>query len=196
MDLGLNAGTATEWISFKPSANAWLMNGEEIDLENKTQLIDPSSLKTGWIKISTLGVETEWDERSKGKITNKAEKPNDDPDFRRGILVLMLPVDKEQNPESNWVQWQTNSVGACQGLQDLFVGISKDDKEAFSKNEDKVLKVKYIGSKINNEGKGVTRIPKFEMMGWVDDPTKDFGKDQEKDMKEASSSDDDVENLF
>jgi hypothetical protein len=43
--LGLSDSTA-EYIRFKPSVNAWLVDGDEIDL--KGMLVDPESLRTGW----------------------------------------------------------------------------------------------------------------------------------------------------
>ena len=52
MDLGLIGSGDSKWISFKPSVNAWLVNGEEYTL--KQCLIDPDTLKQAGLK-SRLG---------------------------------------------------------------------------------------------------------------------------------------------
>ena len=44
--LGLENESSGEYIRFKPSVNAWYVDGEEIALKGMS--IDPDSLKTGW----------------------------------------------------------------------------------------------------------------------------------------------------
>ena len=50
IDLGLMSEGNSEYIRFKPSVNAWIADGEEVQLEDV--LFDPSTLKTGWGKIA------------------------------------------------------------------------------------------------------------------------------------------------
>jgi len=199
MDLGFGSGEKTEWISFKPSANGWLMDGEEVDLNGKGILVDPSSIKTGWMKIAQgMAPDCLWDE----KVGRRGERPSED--HKRGFSVMVMPkVKVEDGMNENWKQWQSNSVGAFMGLQDLLSGITRSDKDAFSKNDGKVIQAKYTGSKINDGGVGKTRIPQFDFLGWGNAPTSsqiDVEAEQRKDMEESQSSkdieDDDISNLF
>ena len=57
IDLGLMSEGSSEYIRFKPSVNAWIADGDEIKLEDV--LLDPSTLKVGWGKI-TEGQAPEW----------------------------------------------------------------------------------------------------------------------------------------
>jgi len=200
MDLGFGSSEKTEWISFKPSANFWLMDDVEIDMMGKGILIDPSTIKTGWIKIAQgMAPDCHWDEKV-GK-RNGNDRPSED--HRRGFSVMVLPKIKvEDEMNDKWKQWQSNSVGVFMGFQDLLSSITRADKDAFSKNEGKVIQAKYTGSKVNDGGVGKTRIPQFDFLGWGEAPSSpqiDVEAEQRMDMEESQSSksnDDDVENLF
>ena len=198
MDLGLTGNTEKlNYISFKPSINAWFSNMEtddagemvEIEMGDKPLLLDISSLKTGWIKIEKgMAPDCVWDEKRGDR--KDSDKPSDN--HKRGFSINAM-----HKISHGWLQWQTNAVGSNMGLQDLLSSVSKEHGEnTFAKNSDKVMKVKYTGSKINNEGVATTRIPHFEFVSWVDDPTQDDKsladeKDQAKDVNELSSKTDD-----
>jgi hypothetical protein len=179
MDLGVSvsSGDATEWIAFKPQVNAWLMDSEEHEM--KGCLLDPSTLKTGWIKIAKgEGADCHWDESVGAYRTNP--RPSDD--HRRGFQIMLYIKDH------GWKQWQSNGVGPFQGLQGIFSKLGTD----IEKNEGKVVQLKYTGSEVNDQGKGVTRVPQFEILGWTDNPVNE--EEQSKDMASLSSADD--EDLF
>jgi hypothetical protein len=150
--LGLSESTA-EYIRFKPSLNQWLVDGEEIDL--KGLLIDPSSLKTGWGKISEgAAPEWQWDERP----GVKGHQP--DPEYKRGFSVMVYLS------AHGWREWTTTGSGPKMGLEAVWPAIHN----GASSNEGKVAKVKYNGAVAQAIGKGQTRVPQFELVGWADRP--------------------------
>ena len=154
MDLGLLGSGDSKWVSFKPSVNAWLVNGEEFSL--KETLLDPDSLKTGWLKIEAgMAPEATWDE-SIGKV---GQRPSED--HRRGLQV-MLYLGKDRG----WHQWQTNSVGALRGFSNLWTKVHKE----LAANEGKVAHIEYLKSDLDTKGKGNTRIPIFALLGWKENP--------------------------
>ena len=62
IDLGLMSEGNSEYIRFKPSVNAWIADGDEVQREDV--LLDPSSLKVGWGKITEgQAPEWSWDEK-------------------------------------------------------------------------------------------------------------------------------------
>lgn len=154
MDLGLIGSGDSKWISFKPSVNAWLVNGEEHTL--KQCLIDPDTLKTGWIKIEAGSApDAVWDE-SIGKV---GSRPSDD--HKRGLQVMLY-----LGKDLGWHQWQTSSVGALRGFSNIWSKIHKE----LDDNEGKVAHVEYLKSDIDTKGKGQTRIPVFALLGWKNPP--------------------------
>jgi len=153
--LGLSESTA-EYIRFKPSLNQWLVDGDEIDL--KGLLIDPESLKTGWGKISEgVAPEWSWDERAGVKGTQPS------PDHKRGFSVMVYLKDR------GWREWTTTGSGPKMGLEAVWPQIHN----GAAANPGQVAKVKYNGATAQAVGKGQTRVPQFELVGWADKPEGD-----------------------
>ena len=151
IDLGLMSEGNREYIRFKPSVNAWIADGDEVQLEDV--LFDPSTLKTGWGKIAEgQAPEWLWDE-TLGKRT-----PQPSPDHKRGFSVMLKIKDK------GWREWSANGVGVMMGFNELWqvVGLQWKDKA----NQGKAVHLKYKGAKMEKIGQGTTRIPEFEVKAW------------------------------
>lgn len=150
--LGLSDSTA-EYFRFKPSINAWLVDGEEIEF--KGMGIDPKSLKTGWGKIQEgQAPEWQWDERPgvKGRAP--------DADFKRGFSVMVYINGY------GWREWTTTGSGPKMGLEAVWPAIHN----GAASNDGKMAMVAFNGAKAVSVGKGQTRVPEFELKGWKDKP--------------------------
>lgn len=150
--LGLSESNA-EYIRFKPSLNQWLVDGDEIEMQGL--LIDPESLKTGWGKISEgAAPEWSWDERP----GVKGQQPS--PEHKRGFSVMVYLK------SYGWREWTTTGSGPKMGLEAVWPAIHN----GAGSNAGKVAKVKYNGAVAQAIGKGQTRVPQFELVGWADRP--------------------------
>ena len=151
IDLGLMSEGNSEYIRFKPSVNAWIADGEEVQLEDV--LFDPSTLKTGWGKIAEgQAPEWIWDE------TLGKRPPQPSPDHKRGFSVMLKIKDK------GWREWSANGVGVMMGLNDLWKVVYPQMQKP--ENKDKVVFLKYTGARMEKIGQGNTRIPEFEVKSW------------------------------
>ena len=151
IDLGLMSEGSSEYIRFKPSVNAWIADGDEVQLEDV--LFDPSTLKTGWGKIAEgQAPEWSWDER----LGKKSPPPSSD--HKRGFSVMIKVKDK------GWREWSANGVGVMMGLSELWnvVGLQWKDKD----NQGKAVHLKYKGARLEKIGKGDTRVSEFEVKAW------------------------------
>lgn len=168
-DLGFNVGSDNAWIGFKPSVGIWEASGEEVKFTH--MLLDPSSLKTGWIQIQQgVGPDCHWDE-AVGKVGNRPSE-----DHRRGFQVMVYLK------EGGWHQWQQNQVGVLQGFATVWAEI----KAQMGSNEDKVAVIKYNNFEINSKGKGTTRIPKLELVKWQDYPKDEESASPPPPVKEST----------
>ena len=149
IDLGLMSEGNSEYIRFKPSVNAWIADGEEVQLEEV--LFDPSSLKVGWGKITEgQAPEWSWDE----KLGKKSPPPS--PDHKRGFSVMIKIKDK------GWREWSANGVGVMKGFSELWQVVGLQVKD----NQGKGVHLKYKGARLEKIGKGDTRVPEFEVKTW------------------------------
>ena len=149
IDLGLMSEGNSEYIRFKPSVNAWIADGDEIQLEDV--LLDPSTLKVGWGKIAEgQAPEWTWDE----KLGKKAPSPS--PDHKRGFSVMIKIKDK------GWREWSANGVGVMKGFSELWQVVGLQVKD----NQGKGVHLKYKGARLEKIGKGDTRVPEFEVKTW------------------------------
>lgn len=158
--LGLGGGGGS-YIRFSPSVNGWLFGGEEIT--PKKMIFDIDSTKTGWCRIEAGSPpEWVWDEA----VGRRGAKPGDD--FKRGFSVMVW-----LGPDRGWAEWSSNGSGPGMGFEPLYV-------EAMQQKEDgKALAVQYTGSTPMKVGKGNTRVPNFELLGWVDKPADDGDEAEE-----------------
>lgn len=147
--LGLENESSGEYIRFKPSVNAWYVDGEEITLKGMS--IDPDSLKTGWGLIQEgEAPQWSWDEQ----VGVKAPRP--DGDYKRGFSVMVHLKDH------GWREWSSNGAGVNKGISAIWPEIHKSAPA----NKGKMAGVKYTGSTADTSGKGATRIPNFELVSW------------------------------
>jgi hypothetical protein len=150
--LGLSDSTA-EYFRFKPSVNAWVVDGDEIEF--KGMGVDPSSLKTGWGKIQEgQAPEWQWDERPGVKGSNPGEG------YKRGFSV------KVYIKGYGWREWTTTGSGPKMGLEAIWPAIHN----GAASNDGKMAMVAFHGAKAVAIGKGTTRVPEFELKGWNDKP--------------------------
>ena len=153
MDLGLMNEGGGEFIRFKPSANSWIVDGEEHDLKGFT--LDPSSLKTGWGLIQAgEAPDWQWDQN----LGVKGQKPEGD--YKRGFSVDVFVKDV------GWREWSANGVGVLKGFQ----GLWSDLQGGIAENKGKCVQVSYEKSVSETIGRGQTRIPMFVVGSWVESP--------------------------
>ena len=170
IDLGLMSEGNSEYIRFKPSVNAWIADGDEVQLDDV--ILDPSTLKTGWGKIAE-GQAPEW----LWDVSLGKRPPQPSPEHRRGFSVMLKIKDK------GWREWSANGVGVMKGFQELWgvVGLQVKD------NADKAVLLKYTGARMEKIGQGTTRIPEFEVKAWREMTDKPPVKEEEDPFKESNS---------
>jgi hypothetical protein len=159
--LGLGGGGG-KYLRFAPSINSWQMGKEEIAL---TKIVfDLDSIKTGWGKMAE-GVPPEWvwDEA----VGKRGMKPADI-DFKRGFSVMVW-----LGNERGWAEWSSTGTGPSMGFE-AFAGEAMGQKDD---NPGKVVVAAYKGSTPMKVGKGSTRQPNFEILGWIDRPAADADED-------------------
>lgn len=138
-------------LTYKPAIDEWRLNKERITLGYF--LLYLSTLKTGWVHFAAgEAPDWQWDDD-----TGKAGKPPTN-DHKRGFSVEV------QTEEQGVMTWSGAGYGQCAALEALYndISLSEDDHPG------KVPVVEYTGSEVKKVGKGHTRIPKFEIIDWVD----------------------------
>jgi len=151
MLLGLLTTTKYNNLNYKPSTNEWLYNKEPIEVERLA--LHPTSLMTGWMLFAPgVAPDQHWD-----GVTGKAGK-QPSPDHKRGFSIEV------ETAEQGVMTWSGAGYGQCAALEELFAQISASEGD----HPGKVPVVEYTGSEVKKVGKGQTRIPKFEIVDWVD----------------------------
>lgn len=154
--LGLSSGGGN-YIRFSPSINAWQLGKEEIDL--KKIVFDLDTIKTGWgLMAEGQAPQWIWD----ANVGQRGMKPEGE--FKRGFSVRVW-----LGPDRGWAEWSSTGTGPCMGFEAL-AGEAMAQKGA---NPGKVVAATYKGSTATKIGKGNTRVPSFEIIGWVDRPADD-----------------------
>jgi hypothetical protein len=160
--LGLGGGGG-KYLRFAPSINSWQMGKEEIPLSKI--VFDLDSIKTGWGKMAEgVPPEWQWDEA----VGKRGMKPAD-PDFKRGFSVMVW-----LGNERGWAEWSSTGTGPAMGFE-AFAGEAMAQK---ADNPGKVVVAAYKGSTPLKVGKGSTRSPNFEILGWTDRPADDGDEDE------------------
>lgn len=152
MNLNLSNGGGGNYIRFSPQANAWTNQDGEFELEKF--VFDIDNVQTGWMLIAT-GVFEFLPDDSLGR---KGAQPS--ADHKRGFKVVFY------NKTMGVAEWSANGAGSNMGLEALY-------KQAVAQrmsNPDKLPVVEYKGSRPEKVGKGTTRVPLFEVTGWVARP--------------------------
>ena len=154
MNLNLsNSGSSNgNYIRFSPQANAWSNQDGEFALEKF--VFDIDNVQTGWMLIATGIFEFNADD----SLGRKGAQPT--PEHKRGFKVVFY------NKTMGAAEWSANGAGSNMGLEALY-------KQAVAQrlsNPDKLPVVEYKGSRPEKVGKGSTRVPEFNVTGWVARP--------------------------
>lgn len=153
MNLNLsNSGGSGNYIRFSPQANAWSNQDGEFVLEKF--VFDHENLQTGWMLIAVGVYEFNADE----SLGRKAAQPS--PEHKRGFKATFY------NKTMGVAEFSANGAGANMGLE----GLWKQVQAQAGANVGKLPVVEYTGSRPEKVGKGSTRVPEFNVTGWVARP--------------------------
>jgi len=153
MNLNLsNSGGSGNYIRFSPQANAWSNQDGEFVLEKF--VFDYENLQTGWMLIATGIFEFQPDE----SLGRKSAQPT--PEHKRGFKATFY------NKTMGIAEFSANGAGANMGLE----GLWKQVQAQAGANAGKLPVVEYTGSRPEKVGKGSTRVPEFNVTGWVARP--------------------------
>ena len=153
MNLNLsNSGGSGNYIRFSPQANAWSNQDGEFALEKF--VFDHENLQTGWMLIAVGVYEFNADE----SLGRKAAQPS--PEHKRGFKATFY------NKTMGVAEFSANGAGANMGLE----GLWKQVQAQAGANAGKLPVVEYTGSRPEKVGKGSTRVPEFNVTGWVARP--------------------------
>ena len=153
MNLNLsNSGGSGNYIRFSPQANAWSNQDGEFTLEKF--VFDHENLQTGWMLIAVGVYEFSPDE----SLGRKAAQPS--PEHKRGFKATFF------NKTMGVAEFSANGAGANMGLE----GLWKQVQSQAGANVGKLPVVEYTGSRPEKVGKGSTRVPEFNVTGWVARP--------------------------
>jgi len=153
MNLNLsNSGGSGNYIRFSPQANAWSNQDGEFVLEKF--VFDHENLQTGWMLIATGVFEFQPDE----SLGRKSAQPS--PEHKRGFKATFF------NKTMGVAEFSANGAGANMGLE----GLWKQVQAQAGANVGKLPVVEYTGSRPEKVGKGSTRVPEFNVTGWVARP--------------------------
>ena len=153
MNLNLsNSGGSGNYIRFSPQANAWSNQDGEFNLEKF--VFDYENLQTGWMLIATGIFEFNADD----SLGRKGAQPT--PEHKRGFKATFY------NKTMGVTEFSANGAGANMGLE----GLWKQVQAQAGANVGKLPVVEYTGSRPEKVGKGSTRVPEFNVTGWVARP--------------------------
>jgi len=138
------------YFNYHPADNQFKFDKNEIPL---TELfVDPGSAKTGYGRLEE-GNQPQW--TWDVKIGQAGPKPSDK--HRRGFFIKVCV------PNRGWADWTSVSTGVLIGFDKIFDDIWKQKNQY----PGQIAHLKYCGSKAIRIGKGGTRQPMFELIGWV-----------------------------
>jgi len=153
MNLNLSSGGGNgNYIRFSPQANAWSNQDGEFQMEKF--VFDIENIQTGWMLIATGIFEFAPDD----SLGRKGAQPT--PEHKRGFKVTFY------NKSMGIAEWSANGAGSNMGLEALY----KQAESQAAANAGKLPVVEYKGSRPEKVGKGSTRVPIFEVTGWVARP--------------------------
>ena len=153
MNLNLSGGGGNgNYIRFSPQANAWSNQDGEFQMEKF--VFDIENIQTGWMLIATGIFEFAPDD----SLGRKGAQPS--PEHKRGFKVTFY------NKSMGVAEWSANGAGSNMGLEALY----KQAESQAAANAGKLPVVEYKGSRPEKVGKGSTRVPEFNVTGWVARP--------------------------
>ena len=153
MNLNLSGGGGSgNYIRFSPQLNAWSNQDGEFTLEKF--VFDYENLQTGWMLIATGMFEFIPDD----SLGRKGAQPS--PEHKRGFKAIFY------NRSMLVAEFSANGAGANMGIESLYKQVSAQA----AANVGKLPVVEYTGSRPEKVGKGSTRVPEFNVTGWVARP--------------------------
>jgi hypothetical protein len=168
--LGLGGGGGN-YIRFSPSINSWQFNKDEFDL--KKIVFDLDTIRTGWgLLAEGQAPQWVWDTA----VGQRGVKPEGE--FKRGFSVRVW-----LGPDRGWAEFSSTGTGPCMGFE-AFAGAAMGQKDD---NPGKVVVAAYKGSTPTKVGKGNTRTPNFEILGWIDRPADDADEEEEAPPPKAAA---------
>ena len=179
--LGLNdAADDKLFIRYMPSTNGWFV-GKEDEVDLKYFILNPSSVKTGWGKI-TKGEAPEWvfDEALGKRAIRPGDTEEEKMNFKRGFSVDMFIQ------EEGLRVFSTTTTGSNIGFENVYTEIHAQQGE----NVGKFPVIEYTGSEAIKIGKGNTRVPQFTLVKWVE--SDEFEKNEPNGAYEEPSFDEPV----
>jgi hypothetical protein len=147
-----SGGGSGSYVRFSPAANAWTNQDGEIQIGKV--VFDIDNVVTGWLELG-VGVRDWQPDAALGK-----KGPQPTANHKRGFSVVFY------SKALGTVEWSSNGVGPCMGMEALF----KQCSEQHAANLGKLPVVEYTGSRMEKIGKGTTRIPAFTITNWIARP--------------------------
>ena len=153
MNLNLSGGGGSgNYIRFSPQLNAWSNQDGEFTLEKF--VFDYENLQTGWMHIA-VGI---FEFIPDATLGQKGAQPS--PEHKRGFKAIFY------NKSMLVAEFSANGAGANMGIESLYKQVSAQA----AANAGKLPVVEYTGSRPEKVGKGSTRVPEFNVTGWVARP--------------------------
>jgi len=148
-----NSGGSGNYIRFSPQANAWSNQDGEFILEKF--VFDYENLETGWMHIA-VGI---FEFIPDAALGQKGAQPS--ADHKRGFKATFY------NKTMGVAEFSANGAGANMGIDALWKQIQAQSPVDHA---GKLPVVQYTGSRPEKVGKGTTRVPEFQVTGWVARP--------------------------
>ena len=154
MNLNLSGGGGSgNYIRFSPQLNAWSNQDGEFTLEKF--VFDYENLQTGWMLIA-VGI---FEFIPDATLGQKGAQPS--ADHKRGFKATFY------NKTMGVAEFSANGAGANMGIDALWKQIQAQSPVDHA---GKLPVVQYTGSRPEKVGKGSTRVPEFNVTGWVARP--------------------------
>lgn len=157
MPLNIGSGEAKPYIGFKASQNKWVMstpNGNvEFDMDHPA-LFDMQNLVMGWLKIDHMGRDWHpWPD-----VNTKTQQPSEEHRYGFQIDVTSNKMFGDEPVR----QYSENTYGNLKFIEILYNACENNDEFKAGKNP----LVKITATPQIKIGKGNTRVPEFEIVGW------------------------------
>ena len=146
------------FIRYMPSTNGWFV-GKDDEVDLKYFILNPTSVKTGWGKITKgEAPDWHWDEALGKRAIRPGDTEEEKMDYKRGFSVDMFIQ------EEGLRTWSTTTTGSNIGFENLYSEVHAQQAE----NVGQFPVVEYTGSEAIKIGKGNTRVPQLKLVKWVE----------------------------
>jgi hypothetical protein len=136
-----------------PSTDQWT-NQDKETVTMAPFVFDINNIKTGWLHLDK-GLR-DWQEDQ--VVGEKGPQPS--ASHERGFIATFY------NKSMGTVEWSSNSTGPSIGFEDLYMLCAEQQ----AANAGKLPVLEYINSEQRKIGIGTTRIPRFKVKHWIDQP--------------------------